>query len=314
MRFSVIVPLFNKAEYVARSLGSISGQTFSDYEVIVMDDGSIDGSYEVAMDSARKAGPKFRVFHQENAGASTARNNAANMAVGDYLCFLDADDWWASDYLSKMDEFIDGFPDAGIYGSAYFYVKNGLEQVRVDIPTGYFNYFKEYSRIMQMPLWTGAVCVPSRIFREVGGFKPYLELGEDFDLWVRIALEYRTAFLNVPLSFYNQDVDASKREIGRLHAPEHHMLWNLDYLADAERNNPDLKQLIDNLRVYGLMPYYLTDLYHEAAVAELAKVDWELQPTSAAKEYRTPVWVLKAKSAVMRRASAVKQAIIRKLK
>ena len=314
MRFSVIVPLYNKVEYVAKSLGSILRQSFSDYEVIVMDDGSTDGSYEVAMELARTAGPKFRVCHQENAGVSTARNNAANMAAGDYLCFLDADDWWAPDYLNKMDEFIDGFPDAGIYGTAYYYVKNGLEQVRVDIPTGYFNYFKEYSRIMQMPLWTGAVCVPSRIFREVGGFKPFLELGEDFDLWARIALEYRTAFLNIPLSFYNQDVDASKRGIGRLHVPEHHMLWNLDDLAEAERSNPDLKLLIDNLRVYGLMPYYISDLYHEAAVAELAKVDWQQQPASASKEYRNPVWALKAKYAIKRRASAVKQAIIRKLK
>ena len=73
------------------------------------------------------------------------------------------------------------------------------------------------------------------------------------------------AFLNKPLAYYNQDVDVANRGVGRLHKPEEHMLWNLGFLEEKEHADPDYKQLIDNLRVDGLIQYYLSKVYHEAA-------------------------------------------------
>ena len=253
----------------------------------------------------------FFLLRQQNAGVSTARNNGVAASKGDYICFLDADDWWEPTFLEEMNQLIEDYPDAGIYGANYYYVKNGKKRVQLDAPTGYINYCKVYAEKLCMPLWTGAVCIPRAIFDETGGFKSHLKLGEDFDVWIRIALKHKVVFLNKPLSNYNQDVDVAQRGIGRLRDPKTHMLWNLDYLVDEERTNPDYKQLIDNLRTYSLMPYYLSKTYQAAAKQELAKVDWSKQPSRIYKEYQRPVWFLKTKRRFMKFGSKVKQWLIK---
>lgn len=309
MRFSIIVPLYNKGPYVEKALRSILAQTFSDYELIVVNDGSQDDSLAVAKRVLE--GSKATVINQKNAGVSTARNNGVAASHGDYICFLDADDWWEPKFLDEMDGLLRSFPDGGIYGTSYYYVKSGRRQVRVNISTGYFNYFKEYARNLQMPLWTGAVCVPKVIFNEMGGFKPNLKLGEDFDLWVRIALKYKTVFLNKPLAYYNQDVDVNNRGTRRLQKPENHMLWNLDCFNDEEQSNPEFKQLLDNLRAYSLMPYYLSRQYRSKAKDELLKINWTNQPESIREEYSKPIWLLSWKSCIMKFGSSIKQWLIR---
>ena len=312
MSFSVIMPLFNKAPYIRRALESVLGQTFKDFEVIVVDDGSTDGSYNKAKEVLEGSGIDYQLIRQDNSGVSTARNNGVKASRGYYVCFLDADDWWTPDFLEKMDGLITSFPDAGIYGTNYYYVKNGRQSVSVTTAsTGYINYCKVYAEKLEMPLWTGAVCLPRAVFDEMGGFKPQLKLGEDFDLWIRIALKYKVAFLNEPLAYYFQDADPAWRLVGRLHDPRNHMLWNLEYLAQEEKTNPDYKLLIDNLRTYSLLPYYLSSQYHDAAREELDKVDWSRQPEKVRSRYRKPVFILKCHRAFMKCGSAVKQWIIK---
>ena len=91
------------------------------------------------------------------------------------------------------------------------------------------------------------------------------------------------------------------------------MLWNLGYLEAEEKVNPDYKQLIDNLRVYGLYPYYLSKQYREAARMELDKVDWSRQPEKTVKLYRRPVIFLRVRMFILRLGSRVKQCILRHL-
>ena len=160
-----------------------------------------------------------------------------------------------------------------------------------------------------MPLWTGAVCVHRHIFDEMGGFKPQLKLGEDFDLWIRIALKYKVAFRNKPLSNYNQDVDTANRGIGHLHKPKNHMLWNLDYLANEEQTNPDYKYLIDRLRTNSLLPYFISNEYHNAATKELDKIDWTRLPITYKKLYQKPIWFLRLKQKILKFGSNTKQLI-----
>lgn len=298
MRFSVIIPLYNKAPYVEKAIGSVLSQTFTDYELVIMDDGSKDDSFERAK-KAIEAHDCCRLYKQQNAGVSIARNNAVVLSKGEYLCFLDADDWWEPTFLEEMDKFIKAFPEAGIYGTNYTIVNETKRKTRVanvgvdeGFEKGYINYCQVYAKTMYMPLWTGAVCIPRNVFDEMQGFPQGIKLGEDFLLWIRIALKYKVAFLNKPLSNYNQDVDGLNRGVGRLHDPNSHMLWNLGFLAEVERTSPELKQLLDNLRVYGLFPYYLSKDYHKPAVHELEKVDWDNQKNTARKQYRRhPIWL-----------------------
>lgn len=318
MRFSVVIPLYNKAPYVAKAIGSVLSQTFKDYELVVVDDGSNDGSAAIASQAIEEHS-HCRLICQENAGVSVARNNGVAAAQGDYLCFLDADDWWESTFLEEMDKLIAEFPDAGIYGTNYTIVNETRHKTRVasigveeGFGRGYINYCQVYAKTMYMPLWTGAVCVPRRVFDEMQGFPKGIKLGEDFLLWIRIALKYKVVFLNKPLSNYNQDVDGLNRGVGRLHNPRYHMLWNIGFLENEEKNNPNLKQLLDNMRVYSLMPYFVSKPYHEDARRELDKVDWKKQPEKVRKEYRRPLAWLRIKQAMKSFASKAKMKLLGK--
>ena len=283
MKFSVIIPLYNKAPYVAKAISSVLAQTFTDYELIIVDDGSKDDSFAMAL-KAIEGHKQCHIYRQKNAGVSVARNIGVGLSRSDYLCFLDADDWWEPDFLMEMSRLIEEFPDAGIYGTKH---KTRVAEIGVEegFERGYINYCQTYAKTMYMPLTSISVAIPRSVFDEKKGFPKGIKLGEDFLLWIRIALKYKVAFLNKPMAFYNQDVDAANRGVGRLHKPEEHMLWNLDFLASEEVFDSDYKQLVDNLRTYGLYPYYLSKEYHEAAKKELGKVDWQRQTERTRKQY-----------------------------
>lgn len=316
MKFSVIIPLYNKAPYVAKAIESVLAQPFKDYELIIMDDGSMDNSFEIAL-KAIVGQANCHIYRQENAGVSMARNHGVALSQGQYLCFLDADDWWAPNFLEEMSKLVEEFPDAGIYGTGYTIVNETKRKTRVSpigveqgFEKGYINYCQVYARTLAMPLWTGAVCIPRPIFDEMKGFPKSIKLGEDFLLWIRIALKYKVAFLNKPLAYYNQDVDAANRGVGRLHRPAEHMLWNVDFLAEEEKTNSDYKLLIDDLRTYGMLPYYLSKEYHEVAKQELKKVDWSRQPEKTRKQYSKPLSVLRLEFALRRIVSNCKRHLI----
>lgn len=311
MFFSVILPLFNKAPYVKRTIQSVLSQTFGDFELIIVDDGSTDSSFEIAR-NAIDGDLRCRIVHQENSGVSVTRNKGVALSSGDYICFIDGDDWWAPQFLERMAWLIGAYPDAGIYGTNYYYVKNGRERVCVkNVETGYINYCKVYSEGMAMPLTSITVSVPLQVFKEYGGFTPELKLGEDFDLWIRIALKYKVVFLNEPLAYYNQDSNPKWRGIRQLHNPKDHFLWNLSYLEDEERTNPYYKQLIDNMRTYGLFPYYLSSRYRKLAKEELRKVNWSKQPRNTQLLYKMPMPLLKLRKSLLAIGSSIKQLILR---
>lgn len=315
MRFSVIIPLYNKAPYVSKAIESVLTQTFTNYELLVVDDGSKDESASVAAKSI-EGRRNCQLIQQENAGVSVARNKGVDASHGDFICFLDADDWWEPTFLEEMDKFVSEFPDAGIYGTNYIIVNETRHKTRVAMvgvepgfENGYIDYCQVYAKTMYMPLWTGAVCVPRRVFDEMCGFPRGIKLGEDFLLWIRVVLKYKVAFLNKPLSNYNQDVDGENRGVGRLHEPKNHMLWNLGFLAEEEKNNPELKQLLDNLRTFSLMPYLLSNEYHDLAQQELDKVDWTKQLDKVNKRYHKPLFLMRVDKVMKSIGSSLKRII-----
>lgn len=317
MKFSVIMPLYNKEPYVKKAIQSVLAQTYRDYELIVVDDGSSDGSFEVAKSAIENRG-NCHLYRQQNAGVSVSRNIGVALSQGVYLCFLDADDWWEPTFLEEMSRLVEEFPNAGIFGTNYTIVNETKHKTRVaevgveeGFERGYINYCQAYSKTMYMPLTSISVAIPRSVFNEMKGFPKGIKLGEDFLLWIRIALKYQVAFLNKPLAYYNQDVDASNRGVGRLHKPEEHMLWNVDFLAAEEGSNPDYKQLVDNLRTYGLYPYYLSQEYHDAARKELGKVDWNKQYGKTKKLYQLPLLWLKIQHELVKMGLKMKKMVMR---
>lgn len=340
INFSIIIPLYNKAAYVQDAVKSVLQQTYTDWELIIVDDGSTDDSVEKVKRCIEEfhmqpiegqsdsymsvAHTPVYLVRQANAGVAAARNRGAELARSEYLCFLDADDWWNVTFLEEMAHLIATHPQAGLYASNYVYYKPGKTHVALDLPTGYINYPQVYLRSSAMPVWTGAVCMPRQVFMEMGGFPVGIRLGEDFLLWAKTAMHYPVAFLNDALAIYNNDVP-TLRATRNLHAPEHHMLWHLDDLqAFINNKHPvaasylqllsgdDWQRLFDRLRVNGLKDYWLSPTYHEAAAEELRKVDWSRQPRSVVRKYKMPLWLLRAQRRVMHIGSVCKQYLLRR--
>ena len=317
MKFSVIIPLYNKAPYIRKALETVCAQTYRDYEVIVINDGSTDNSAIIAEDYLNGVeGISYQILSQQNAGVSAARNNGVAQAIGDYIAFLDADDWWEPTYLERMAQLIEDYPEAGLYACNYVYYKPGKTHVALNIPTGYINYPKAYYESGAMPVTSITAIMPRAIFVEMGGFPLGIKLGEDFLLWAKTAMHYPLAFCEEPLAYYNNDVPVNLRATRNLHHPNSHMLFRMDSIASslsplASNLKSDWQALLDKLRVNGLLEYWMSKEYHDIAAQELAKVDWSQQPKSVIRIYKTPIWMLKAKRQVMKWGSAVKQRLYR---
>ena len=336
IRFSIIIPLYNKAPYVRHTLESIAAQTFRDYEVIVVDDGSTDNSLAEVKEFVeriddrwiddrctsiddRKIDNRWTIITQENAGVAAARNNGVAASKGEYVCFLDADDWWEPTFLEEMDRLIHEYPDAGLYATNYVYYKPGKTHVALNIERGYINYPEAYMHSVAMPIWTGAACMSRKVFDEMGGFPKGIKLGEDFLLWAKTALHYKVAFCEKALAYYNNDVPVRLRATRNLHAPEYHMLFNFaeierEVIGKREEVREEWKALLDKLRVSGLMNYWMNDEYQDVAAKELRKVDWSKQPQSAKAQYQKPIWLLKTKRSIMQIGSYFKQKLLRRIK
>lgn len=321
LRFSVIVPLYNKAPYVQKALESICAQTYRDFECIVVDDGSTDNSADIAQSVISSLSETdhsiIRILRQPNSGVAAARNNGVKASNGEYLCFLDADDWWEPTFLEEMDKLIKEYPDAGIYCTNYVYYKPGKTQVALKKARGYMNYPEVYLQ-GPMPIWTGATCMPRRVFNEMGGFPVGIKLGEDFLLWAKTALHYKVAFSEKALVYYNNDILSSLRLTRNLHAPEHHMLFHIDEIEElinrlqyTSTKAASWRLLLDKLRVSGLMDYWLSDEYHDMAAEELKKIDWSKLPKSAKAQYKKPIWIVKAKYRFIQIGSRVKKILIK---
>lgn len=316
-RFSVIIPLYNKAPYVAKAIQSVLDQTFMDYELIIMDDGSRDDSFPIALKTIDGRG-NCHLFRQENAGVSMARNNAVAVSQGEYLCFLDADDWWEPTFLEEITQLIEDFPEAGIYGTNYTIVNETKHKTRVakigvedGFEKGYINYCKAYASTMYMPLTSISVAIPRKVFEEAGGFPQGIKLGEDFLLWIRIALKYKVAFLNKPLAYYNQDVDSShsgthKKE----YDPDAFMTFYFGQFDKEEKENHDLKALLDQIRVYSLMSFRKHNLYPEKVRCEIDKVDFRNVEPKYRFYYKAPYLLVNAYCRLFRLLSQIRQKIV----
>jgi len=311
--FSIIIPLYNKEKYIAKTIESVLCQKYSNYELLIINDGSTDNSINAVKNFSDS---KIRIIQQKNQGVSTARNNGIRAAKYDYITFLDADDWWHPDFLLQMKNLIEKYTDAGIYGSKYYWVKNGKERISqnglVDDYTGYINYFQAYLHAWYMPLSSISTVIRKSVLIKLNGFKPNLKFGEDFDLWIRIALYYKIAYVNCGLAYYNQDVEKSNRALGkRIWKPENHYIFNLEYLEETESTNPELRKLLDGLRVRALIRYRLAGKYRSETRIILNKVDFSRQSKYYQRIYRWPLIVIKLYFSVKKTGSFIKQRLIK---
>lgn len=208
-KVSVVVPLFNKREQVVSMLESVFQQSFTDFEVIVVDDGSTDGSEEQINSFLNDV----RYFRQENAGPSSARNKGIELALGEYIAFLDADDSWKPAKLHHQMEFLNANPSIQWCATNYFVNDSGTININFDDGDGWTvtdNWFDAHLCGLreQMSVTSGMV-VRREILERVGMFDLEIRAGQDFDLWIRIAqIAPSYAFSSIPLWTYNKTPDS----------------------------------------------------------------------------------------------------------
>ena len=308
------MPLYNKAPYVLKSVESVVGQTFLNWELVVVDDGSVDGSGDI-VESVNDS--RIRLVRQDNAGVSAARNRGVGESTAPYVCFLDADDWWEPTFLEEMAGLLERHPNAGIYGTGYYIVKNGKKRIAPigvdeDFTEGEINYCRVYAKTLCMPFTSITVAIPRQVFKEIGGFPADIKLGEDFMLWVRIALNHKAVLLNKPLSNYNQDVDVTYRGTHKKQYDiDSFSTFHFDQFAEEESLNRNLKVILDKLRVLSLMSFRRYNLYPNRIKEEIAKVDFANVDKFYWFYYNAPYWFIAAYCSIKESLVAIKQKIKR---
>jgi len=208
MKFSVVIPLYNKAPYIIRAIDSVLNQTMPAHEIIVVDDGSDDVGGELVENLNN---PKVRLFKQENLGQGAARNHGIKVATNDMIAFLDADDEWLPDFLEHIYWLWQNFPACGAYATASYTIRQAGNIVYSDLsllpPAPWIGIIPNFFELFQHGLAfnSSSVVIPKRIIDEIGGFRVDTRQSEDFDLWARIAIEYPIAFCPKRKVIYHQD-------------------------------------------------------------------------------------------------------------
>ena len=190
-KVSVIIPAYNAAAFVGETLGSVFAQTFTDYEVIVINDGSPDTeAFERAIAPYRE---RINYIKQENRGASAARNAGLNAARGELVAFLDADDTWLTNYLQEQIDFMHEHQPDLICGDAIVFSDSRTDdQSYMDVLMNGADHFGEvtFEGLISgsQSLITSAVVARRQKVIEAGSFDENLRNAQDFDLWIRMAL------------------------------------------------------------------------------------------------------------------------------
>jgi glycosyltransferase involved in cell wall biosynthesis len=182
-KISVVIPLFQKRDYILRALASVSRQTCRAAEIVIVDDGSTDGGCELV--EAQQL-PNVRIFKQPNAGAAAARNRAISLAENRYIAFLDADDTWEENHLAELSAMINSAPDAVIFGTSWTeYSKPVVDAflpaniARIDL-----SIYLVRSAANHPPFWTSATAVDKNALESNQLFEVGSRIAEDQDAWI----------------------------------------------------------------------------------------------------------------------------------
>ena len=212
-KISVVIPLFNKAKHIKATLNSVLAQTCTDFEIIVVNDGSTDSSASILSSIEAK---RITVFLIENSGVANARNFGVEKAKNPYIAFLDADDYWYPNHLENLNHLITKFPNNAWYASAYEIEHNKNLTLPINTPLTHLgdewygvidDFFANSMR--DCLAWTSAICVNKQDFINIGKFNINYKNGQDIDLWIRLALKHKLVFSNKTTACYMLDVDNS---------------------------------------------------------------------------------------------------------
>ncbi|MEG1916828.1 MAG: glycosyltransferase [Muribaculaceae bacterium] len=197
MKFSIVIPLYNKEISITSTIESVLAQSHRDFELIVVNDGSTDCSLAVVKTIQD---PRIKIIDKPNGGVSSARNRGIAEARCEWIAFLDGDDLWNPLFLETIATMIVKYPKANIISTNYNIStqENRLSYNYTGYINDYYGTVLKYSNI----ICSSAVCIEKKCFDKIGGFKEYLTHGEDLEMWSRIVNTYTLAYTPLIMAVY----------------------------------------------------------------------------------------------------------------
>lgn len=218
---SVVIPLYNKEKQIAHTLQTVLNQTFKDFEIIIVNDGSTDNSVsevEKIQDS------RIKIIHQANAGVAAARNHGIEDSSYELISFLDADDEWKPTYLETQYHLSQKYPDCDVFACNYEFQDNTgtitnttIKKLPFNGSDGILSNYFEIAACSHPPLWTSAVMARKDALNSIGGFPFGVKSGEDLLTWAKLVTKYKVAYCTKPLSIYridNEFIPPRRQDIG----------------------------------------------------------------------------------------------------
>ncbi len=195
---SVIIPLYNKKAYITATLQSVLRQSYPHFELVVVNDGSTDGSPQAVEDIQDN---RLRLIHQPNKGVSAARNQGIRAAQNEFIALLDADDIWEPDCLQTLAQLADKYPDCDIFACNYEFVQQDgsvrptiIRKLPFTDEDGVMSNYFEVAACSHPPICSSSVMIRKKALESIGGFPEGLSSGEDLLTWARLACQYRIAY------------------------------------------------------------------------------------------------------------------------
>ena len=238
--FSIVIPVYNKEKFVAKTLKSVLDQTFDDFEIIIVNDGSTDQSEAKILEFKDS---RIQYYSKKNEGVAAARNFGIEKATADYICFLDADDFWFSNFLETMHHSISKFPEQKVFASAIeIETKNNCITAHYSIPKKsdfeIVNFFEASQK--KCVLWTSSICIHKSVLENIGTFDTKIKYGEDTELWIRIGLQFPIVFIHKILARYVYDDGSISRNSNYFFES-----YTFEKYAQEEKKNSALKKFMD---------------------------------------------------------------------
>lgn len=203
-KFSVTIAVYNKEKHIAQTLESVLAQTFTDFEIIIVNDGSTDNSEAIINSFDDK---RIHYFTQENQGAAAGRNAAINKATAPFIALLDADDLWEPIYLETINSLIDSYPTEKVFACAVAIetrkkTVNSTYSIQNIIPnkTYTLDYFE--SSFSNTILTSSSTVIHKNVIEKVGFYDETIKSGQDTDLWIRLGIDFKIIFTNKTLVTY----------------------------------------------------------------------------------------------------------------
>lgn len=297
---SVVIPLYNKEKSIASTLQSVCDQTYKDYEVVIVNDGSTDNSANVVKDiiahiDGRCIEDRWTLVDKTNGGVCSARNRGIQEAKGEYVAMLDGDDMWDKEFLAEIAKMIEDFPKAAMWGANYAETLNGklVRRLRTGLPEGYRGYVDNYFHMQgrQSDLFcSSSVVIRKEAFAKVGMFDERLKYAEDNDMWFRIIATYPVAFYDQYLAFYRYE--AENRAMMRRREMKSFLPYYVDKFKEPIfRENKIFYQWINQWCAQWIARYLFTDESQRADIYDAAaKLDYKVIPFKYRLYFKMPYW------------------------